>query len=45
MKDDKIKVKIISTNFYGESEGYSDEGDGALIQLVPDAPLSLYEDE
>ena len=39
-KGDHIFAKVIAVNFYGDSE-YSDEGNGAVTQLVPDAPLNL----
>ena len=38
--DESIWVKVIATNIYGDSE-FSVEGNGALIKLVPDAPISL----
>ncbi len=38
-----MKVKIISMNFYGDS-AMSLEGSGAVIQSVPDAPISLLND-
>ena len=44
VKGDSIYAKIISLNFYGDSEVYSDEGNGAVIQLVPDAPINLLND-
>jgi hypothetical protein len=43
VKDDSVMVKIISVNVYGESD-YSSQGSGAVIQLVPDAPISLAND-
>ena len=39
-----VYAKIISTNIYGDSVLYSDPGNGALIQLVPDAPVALTND-
>jgi LEA14-like dessication related protein len=35
-----VYVKIISVNVYGDSI-QSTEGNGAVIQLVPDAPVSM----
>lgn len=43
MKDEAVYAKIISINFYGESV-ISEAGNGALIQLVPDAPIDLQND-
>jgi hypothetical protein len=43
VKDDSVYVKIISVNLYGESE-LSFEGNNAVIQLVPDAPITLTND-
>jgi hypothetical protein len=43
-KGDSIYAKIISTNIYGDSVVYSEAGNGAVIQLVPDAPISLAND-
>ena len=37
---DQINVKLTAINAYGESE-LSEIGGGALIQIVPDAPVSL----
>lgn len=37
---DSIFAKVTATNFYGESES-SNQGNGATILLVPDAPLNL----
>ena len=37
---DSIDVKIISVNVYGDSV-LSTVGSGAVIQLVPDAPINL----
>lgn len=44
VKGDSVSVKIISVNFYGESVEMSQVGDGAVIQNVPDAPVSLADD-
>lgn len=41
--DESIWVKVIAKNIYGDSE-FSVEGNGALIKLVPDAPISLASD-
>jgi hypothetical protein len=38
--DDSVYAKVISVNVYGES-GESTEGNSALIQYVPDAPINL----
>ena len=43
MKDHSVRVKVISVNVYGESVE-SVIGSGAVIQLVPDAPVSLTND-
>lgn len=43
VKDDVVYAKIISINVYGDSV-ISDAGAGAVIQLVPDAPVSLTND-
>ena len=43
VKDDSVNVKVISVNFYGDSVE-SVIGTGAVIQLVPDAPVSLTND-
>jgi hypothetical protein len=40
IEGDHVYAKIIATNVHGNSE-YSEEGNGASIWLVPDAPLSL----
>jgi hypothetical protein len=40
VKDQSVFVKIVSTNVYGDSV-QSAEFNGAVIQLVPDAPLSF----
>ena len=39
VRGESINAKIISTNFYGDSVVYSDVGNGAVMQLVPDAPI------
>ncbi len=44
VKGDSIYAKIISSNIYGDSEVYSEAGNGAVIQLVPDAPVNLVND-
>lgn len=44
VEGEPIDVKIIATNSYGDSD-YSDKGNGALTQLVPDAPINLTRDE
>ena len=43
IKDESVYAKIISVNVYGESV-HSSAGNGAVIQLVPDAPISLTND-
>jgi len=43
IKDESVYAKIISVNVYGSSV-YSSAGNGAVIQLVPDAPLNLTND-
>ena len=43
VKDDSVYVRIISENFYGDSID-SAAGNGAVIQYVPDAPISLQND-
>lgn len=35
-----ILVKVVAINYYGESQE-SDAGNGAIILLVPDAPILL----
>ena len=40
VKGDSVYVKIISVNAYGDSI-YSEKANGAVIQYVPDAPISL----
>ncbi len=44
VKGDSVYAKIISVNVYGDSETYSDAGNGAVIQNIPDAPISLAND-
>jgi hypothetical protein len=41
--DDDVFVKVIATNVYGDSP-YSDVGSGALIWVVPEAPINLLND-
>jgi hypothetical protein len=43
VKDEPVSVKIVATNFYGDSPD-SVVGSGAFIQLVPDAPVDLQND-
>jgi len=43
VKDDSVTVKIISQNVYGDSI-LSVAGVGAVIQLVPDAPINFAND-
>ena len=43
IKDESVYAEIISINFYGSSV-YSSAGNGAVIQLVPDAPIDLIND-
>ena len=38
--NEEIYAKIIASNYYGDSP-ISDSGNGGLIELVPDAPVSL----
>lgn len=40
---ESVQVKIISTNYYGDSI-YSDAGSGAIIWVVPDAPINIFND-
>jgi hypothetical protein len=40
---DEVFVHIIARNLYGESIA-SDDGNGAIIALVPDAPVNLAND-
>ena len=40
MLDEEIYAKIVASNFYGDSD-FSQPGNGATIQLVPDAPVNL----
>jgi hypothetical protein len=37
---DSVFAKVVAINYYGESES-SDEGNGAIVLLVPDAPTGL----
>lgn len=37
---DSVFAKVQATNYYGESQE-SDAGNGAIIQLVPSAPVNL----
>lgn len=37
---DSVFAKVVAINYYGESVE-SDFGNGAVIQLVPDAPINL----
>ena len=43
VKDDSVYVKVIAVNSYGDSE-FSSAGNGAVIRLVPDAPINLQND-
>jgi len=43
-KGDSIYAKVISTNLYGDSEVYSEVGNGAVIENVPDSPINLTND-
>lgn len=43
LKDESVNVKVIAYNFYGDSV-MSEAGNGAQIQLVPDAPVNLAND-
>jgi hypothetical protein len=38
--NEEIYAKVIASNFYGDSP-ISTSGNGGLIALVPDAPVSL----
>lgn len=40
IKDDSVTIKVTAENLYGEST-QSSEGSGAIIWLVPDAPITL----
>jgi hypothetical protein len=40
-KGDSIYAKVISTNVYGDSVDYSEVGNGAVIENVPDSPINL----
>lgn len=44
VKGEEIVARIIATNSYGDSD-FSPAGNGALQQLVPDAPINLTRDE
>lgn len=41
--DESVYVKLKATNFYGDSD-FSEPGNGATIQLIPDAPINLAND-
>jgi len=41
--DDSVYVKVIAANVYGDSV-YSDVGNGAVIWIVPEAPINLQND-
>jgi hypothetical protein len=41
--NEAINVMVAATNAYGTSD-YSEIGSGALLQLVPDAPVNLLND-
>ncbi len=43
-KGDSIYAKVISTNLYGDSEVFSEVGNGAVIENVPDSPINLTND-
>ena len=43
VKGESVFAEIISINVYGSSV-YSSAGNGAVIQLVPDAPIDLTND-
>jgi hypothetical protein len=40
LKGNSVMVRVIATNFYGDSP-YSPAGQGAVMIIVPDAPLNL----
>jgi hypothetical protein len=40
VQGDSIFAKVVAINYYGESLE-SDSGNGAIIYLVPDAPINL----
>ena len=40
---DSVFAKVVAINYYGESIE-SEEGNGAIIKLVPDAPVDLVND-
>lgn len=41
---EEIKVKIVASNFYGDSIA-SEVGSGAIVWVVPDAPINLFIDQ
>jgi hypothetical protein len=41
---EEIRVKIVASNFYGDSVA-SEVGSGAIIWVVPDAPINLFIDQ
>jgi hypothetical protein len=41
--NESVVVKVVSVNLYGDSAD-SSTGNGAIIWLVPDAPVSLAND-
>jgi hypothetical protein len=43
VKGNSVFAKVISVNIYGDSE-QSTAGNGAVIQYVPDAPITLAND-
>ena len=43
VKGNSIYVKVVSVNIYGDSV-QSTSGNGAVIQYVPDAPITLTND-
>ena len=43
VKGSSVYAKVIATNYYGDSE-FSVSGNGAVILLVPDAPVNLTND-
>jgi hypothetical protein len=43
VENDSVVVKIISVNVYGESD-QSSQGSGAVVQIVPDAPINVAND-
>lgn len=40
VQGDEVYAKVIATNFYGDS-AKSPSGNGALVQVVPSAPVNL----